>query len=281
MSKNVYLTAKYDSIFKNIFCDEDNPKLLIKLLESILNVEITSIKFLNNELKIHNKDERSKRVDGIFLINGKIYCHIEVNSSYNNELTYRNSIFFYSIIVSKTLKNENYNLNDNFIHVSFTYGLGKKYGVREEYKVVNKTGSIVRVKNIKEIEFNMDKIRAFWYNEDKEKLDKYKYLVMQNLDKEELEKLSVMYKGDEGIMDYNEKLRRLNENGKFNSLLTEEEEEIFWRNTERNIGEKLGEKRGEKRGKKDVAKNMLSDGVNIDLIAKYTNLSKQQIVSLK
>ncbi len=127
----------------------------------------------------------------------------------------------------------------------------------------------------------MDKIRAFWYNDGKEKLDKYKYLVMQNLDKEELEKLSVMYKGDEGIMDYNEKLRRLNENGKFNSLLTEEEEEIFWRNTERNIGEKLGEKRGEKRGKKDVAKNMLSDGVNIDLIAKYTNLSKQQIVSLK
>ena len=115
MSKKSYLTAKYDSIFKNIFCDEDNPKLLIKLLESILNIEITNIKFLNNELKIHKKDERTKRVDGIFLINGKIYCHIEVNSSHNNELTYRNSIFFYSIIVSKTLKNENYNLNDNFI----------------------------------------------------------------------------------------------------------------------------------------------------------------------
>ena len=273
MSKKSYLTAKYDSIFKNIFCDEDNPKLLIKLLESILNIEITNIKFLNNELKIHKKDERTKRVDGIFLINEKIYCHIEVNSSHNNELTYRNSIFFYSIIVSKTLKNENYNLNDNFIHISFTYGLGKKYGVKEEYRLVNTTGTIVRVKNIKEIEFNMDKIKAFWYNEDKEKLDKYKYLLMQNLNKEELEKLSIMYKGDETIMDYNEKLRKLNENGKFNSLLTEEEEEIFWRNTERNIGEK--------RGKKDVAKNMLNDGVNIDLIAKYTNLTKQQIVSLK
>ena len=281
MSKKSYLTAKYDSIFKNIFCDEDNPKLLIKLLESILNIEITNIKFLNNELKIHKKDERTKRVDGIFLINEKIYCHIEVNSSHNNELTYRNSIFFYSIIVSKTLKNENYNLNDNFIHISFTYGLGKKYGVKEEYRLVNTTGTIVRVKNIKEIEFNMDKIKAFWYNEDKENLDKYRYLVMQNLDKKELEKLSIMYKGDEGIMDYNEKLRRLNENGKFNSLLTEEEEEIFWRNTERNIGEKIGEKRGEKRGKKDVARNMLGDGVNIDLIAKYTNLSKQQIASLR
>ena len=179
MSKKSYLTAKYDSIFKNIFCDEDNPKLLIKLLESILNIEITNIKFLNNELKIHKKDERTKRVDGIFLINEKIYCHIEVNSSHNNELTYRNSIFFYSIIVSKTLKNENYNLNDNFIHISFTYGLGKKYGVKEEYRLVNTTGTIVRVKNIKEIEFNMDKINSFWYNEDKENLDKYRYLVIE------------------------------------------------------------------------------------------------------
>ena len=281
MSKNKFLTAKYDSIFKNIFCDEDNPKLLIKLLESILNIEITSITFLNNELKIHNKNERTKRVDGIFLINEKIYCHIEVNSSHNEELTYRNTIFFYSIIVSKTIKNENYNLNDNFIHISFTYGLGKKYDVKEEYRVVNIKGNIHRVKNIKEIEFNMDKIKDFWYNEDKEELDKYKYLVMQNLNKEELEKLSIMYKGDETIMDYNEKLRRLNENGKFNSLLTEEEEDRFWRNTERNIGEKRGEKRGKKEEKKYVAKNMLKEGLNIDLIAKVTNLTKQQILALK
>ena len=72
-------------------------------------------------------------------------------------------------------------------------------------------------------------------------------------------------------------MRRLNENGKFNSLLTEEEEEIFWRNTERNIGEKIGEKRG----KKDVARNMLKEGLDINLIVKVTSLSKQQIASLR
>ena len=103
-------------------------------------------------------------------------------------------------------------------------------------------------------------------------------LLLERFDKEELKKLSIMYKGDDlTIMDYNEKLRRLNENGKFNSLLTEEEEEIFWRNTERNIGEK----RGEKRGKKDVVRNMLKEGLDINLIVKVTSLSKQQIISLK
>ena len=64
---------------------------------------------------------------------------------------------------------------------------------------------------------------------------------MQDLNYKELENLSIMYKEDEIIMDYNEKLRKLNENGKFNSLLTQEEEDRFWRNTERNKGEKIGE----------------------------------------
>ena len=301
MGEKIFLTAKYDSIFKSIFCDEDNPKLLIKLLENILKREITSIKFLNNELKIHQKEERAKRVDSIVLINGNIYVHIEVNSSYKKEITYRNLIFFYSIIVSKTIKNENYNLDDEFIHIDFTYGLSKKYSEQEEYKEMNKTAKIVRTKNIKEIEFNMDKIKQFWYNEDKEKLDKYKYLVMQDLEKEQLEKLNKMYEGDEVLMDYYERLKKLNENDRFDSLLTPEEEEIFWRNTERNIGEKIGEKRGEKRGlelgekrgekrgkiegqkiaENNVARKMLKEGLDINLIARVTNLSKQQIASLR
>ena len=293
MNESIFLTAKYDSIFKNIFCDEDNPKLLVKLLENILNIKITSIKFLNNELKIHKKVERAKRVDGIFLINGKIYCHIEVNSSHNNEITYRNLIFFYSIIVSKTIKNENYNLDDEFIHIDFTYGLSRKYGEKEVYKEMNTTAKIVRTRNIKEIEFNMDKIKQFWYNEDKENIDRYRYLVMQDLKKEELEKLSKMYEGDEVLMDYYERLKKLNETDRFDSLLTPEEEEVFWRNTERNIGEKIGEKRGEKRGIKlgkikgqqiaenAVAKKMLKEGLDINIIARVTNLSKQQIASLR
>lgn len=139
----------------------------------------------------------------------------------------------------------------------------------------------------------MDKIKQFWYNEDKENIDRYRYLVMQDLKKEELEKLSKMYEGDEVLMDYYERLKKLNETDRFDSLLTPEEEEVFWRNTERNIGEKIGEKRGEKRGIKlgkikgqqiaenAVAKKMLKEGLDINIIARVTNLSKQQIASLR
>ena len=95
------------------------------------------------------------------------------------------------------------------------------------------------------------------------------------------------------INNYYERLKKLNETDRFDSLLTPEEEEVFWRNTERNIGEKIGEKRGEKRGIKlgkikgqqiaenAVAKKMLKEGLDINIIVRVTNLSKQQIASLR
>ena len=44
-------------------------------------------------------------------------------------------------------------------------------------------------------------------------------------------------------------------------------------------GEKIGEKRGEKRGIEKTARNMLKDGLSIDLIKKYTGLSTSKIKS--
>ncbi|MBD5443792.1 MAG: hypothetical protein HDR34_10405 [Treponema sp.] len=46
------------------------------------------------------------------------------------------------------------------------------------------------------------------------------------------------------------------------------------------IGEKRGEKRGRAEGKIETARNMLKDGLSVDLITKYTGISAQQISEL-
>ena len=46
------------------------------------------------------------------------------------------------------------------------------------------------------------------------------------------------------------------------------------------IGEKRGEKRGITKGKIETARNMLKDGLSVDLITKYTGISAQQISEL-
>ena len=45
-------------------------------------------------------------------------------------------------------------------------------------------------------------------------------------------------------------------------------------------GKKIGLIEGEKKGILDIAKNMLAEGMSIDLIAKLTKLSKKQISRL-
>ena len=60
---NKFYTAKFDCVFKTIFCDEDNPSLLKKLLERIFKKKIESIEFLRSELPVVSTDDKSKTVD--------------------------------------------------------------------------------------------------------------------------------------------------------------------------------------------------------------------------
>lgn len=49
---NKVWTARYDRVFKAIFCDEDNKHMMIKLLSNILEKEIMKLTFLNSELLV-------------------------------------------------------------------------------------------------------------------------------------------------------------------------------------------------------------------------------------
>ena len=48
----------------------------------------------------------------------------------------------------------------------------------------------------------------------------------------------------------------------------------------RTEGIAIGEKRGITKGKIETARNMLKDGLSVDLITKYTGISAQQISEL-
>ena len=258
------------------------------LLEDILKVKIKKLEFLSSELRIENVKEKRKTVDTLVKLNDNIYVQLEVNSSKNRIIALRNLVYFYHIIAKKTLKNEEYNINDEYIHIDFTYGLSKKGPSEEEYRERNRMAKIQYVDNVKIIEFNMDKIYNFWYYKNEEKIKKYKYLIMQNLEQEELEKLSKKFEGDEFIMKYKEKCNKLNDDDYFASFLSYEEDQKFLRNLYISEGERIGKKQGiaigEKHGientQKQIAKSMLQDGFTVAQVSKYTKLPESNILSL-
>ena len=126
----------------------------------------------------------------------------------------------------------------------------------------------------------------FWYSLDIEKVTKYSHLIMLDLGKNSLQEL-VKYDGK--VDEYMEKITKLNTDANFWEVFTPEEDERYIRNTIKRESEKKGEIKGEKIGtlkgkrieKIAIAKNMLAMQIDINTIAKVTNLSKNEIMKLQ
>ena len=110
----------------------------------------------------------------------------------------------------------------------------------------------------------------FWYSLDIEKVTKYSHLIMLDLEKNSLQEL-VKYDGK--VDEYMEKITKLNTDANFWEVFTPEEDERYIRNTIK--------RESEKKEKITIAKNMLAMQIDINTIAKATNLSKNEIMKLQ
>ena len=98
----------------------------------------------------------------------------------------------------------------------------------------------------------------------------FTHLIMLDLEKNSLKEL-VKYDGK--VDEYMEKITKLNTDANFWEVFTPEEDERYIRNTiKREI---------EKKEKIAIVKNMLAMQIDIDTIAKATNLTKKEIMKLQ
>lgn len=97
---------------------------------------------------------------------------------------------------------------------------------------------------------------------------------MLNLEKEELEKLS---KKDKVVIKYMKELERVNENPKFREYMSAEEDNKKIENSLKREWMEEGLKEGSYKRNIEIAKTMLKDNMDIEIISKYTNLSKEEL----
>ena len=283
-----FYTCKSDTAFKEIFGNSKNKNLLIWLLERILEVRINRLTYLNVERNNNDLVTKRKRLDILVETNvGRI--NVEMNATNKDYLHARNFCYLSNIYNKNTSISEDYNEDTLTIQINFTYGIKGDDKILRIYKVQDDEHKCY-IKNFEIYEYNMDMIKNFWYSLDTEKVNKYSHLIMLDLDSSSLKKL---VKYDKEIDEYMEKITKLNTDANFWEVFTPEEDERYIRNTimaeGQKIGEKIGEKKGEKKGetkgkkieKINIAKNMLTMQIDIDTIAKATNLTKKEIMKLK
>ena len=123
----------------------------------------------------------------------------------------------------------------------------------------------------------MDKITNYWYNSDVDKVNKYKHLIMLDLNQNDLEKMS---NGDDFVQEYEDKVTDLNNQETFRSFMTYEEDQRLIQNTEKKMAYDEGISQGIEQGisqgieqeKLEIAKNMLKEKLDIATISRMTGL---------
>ena len=282
-TKDFYLLNN-DVIFKNVF---NTKKRLKRLLESILLVEIYDIKERKTELDRTNKKSKKLVLDLVLDTNiGTI--NVEVNNNSKNYIVKRNLLYFFRLIGMCLKEAENYKDIEMHTQINLTWGLQKYYNyditdrdkielfIMDSKKHITRYGDVFKI-----IDVNMDYFNKLCYSKNMKEEEKLlKFLSSKN--KEELEANS---EGDAFMEEIKEDVERLNVSEKTLDELYVEGEEQRVRNTERKIGREEGIEEGLQQGIEqksiEIARNMLSMGLDIQTISKATGLLENDIENLK
>ena len=295
-----FFTCKYDKCFKCIFLNPLNQDLLTLLIKESTDLIFKNITYSNIEKNV-NIYIRRKYLD-INLDSNEAIIGIEVNGYKEKYIRPRNTSFMCDSYSNYTLVNNKYSEDKLIVQINYTYKVKSKVPIKK-YKILNTDRSDNKpfVKNFIIYEIYMDYIMNFWYNRNKQEVNKralkniikYKYFIMMNLNLEELKELIKITNNDERIVKYMEELKKVNTIPEYRQYITEEQDYQFKLNSVEYEGEKrgleigkkrgleIGKKRGleigEKKQKEKTIIEMLKENMPIDLISKILKIPKEQI----
>lgn len=294
MSTEKFFTCRNDRAFKEIFMKEDNKDLLIPLLEVCLGVHIQDLTYLNLEDNVDNVHVRKKSYD-LRLSTDIGRIQVEVNANIYDYSRVRQMAYLCNDYSHVTLSGDDYEEDLNMIQINFTYGLMKKFQDKYHYLYDDKGIRIYKLRdeekktfvdNFQIYEFNMDYFMKFWYNKDEEMIDKYRYIIMMNLD---LDNLSKMTKKDMVVDKYMKEIKRVNEDPGLVHFMSYEEDLRKRQNTmlrrakEDGVGEgfkqgiEQGIEEGKETTKRELAMKMVKEGIDFETISKITGFSNDEL----
>ena len=135
----------------------------------------------------------------------------------------------------------------------------------------------------------MDKYKEMWYDKNEIEINKYKYLIMLDMDMKRLKNLPK----DKVVEEYMEKIEKLNQDPIFINWITKEEDERKIKNTQISLaynnglndgisegisqGISEGISQGIDFGMKKIINEMIKNGMTIEQISKMINMEIEEI----
>ena len=244
---NQFYTAKNDIVFKAVMVR--NERVLRRLLEVILEIGIDEIILLDKEILPSRLMGKNRIVDLLVKFGNKM-INVELNASKKYYHNYRNASYLFGIYNDAIDRSEEYETlaEKEFIGINLSYEMGKKALMEEVFYLQSKDRNRF-IENFKIIEFNVDKIEKNWYTLSELEKERYKYIMMLDLEEE---KLSEFCRGDEVMEEFRKEVKRINKDERYSFFLSEEEDAEKLRKTEELIRKRKEEKREQRREQRRI-----------------------------
>ena len=286
-----YIPITYDKIFKKVFGDPNNTDKLAYLLSTIFKIPFEDLKdnieIIESEKRVNKVNEKMSKSDIVLNIKFSSFekVNLEMNIGFYKEVIVRN-LGYNSNLLSSSLKvGKNYSDIKPVIQINFnTYDIDKN-----SQKILDlftlKNDNNYELTNILQIyHINIDKWYKCWYNGDIERYSEEDQKLIRCL---ALLKITNNedFKKCIGETDMEDEIKK-DFVDTMDELCSDEEIERYYGSDEdleklRISGEKIKIKEAKKEKSIEIAKAMLKDTDNYELISKYTGLSIKEIEELK
>ena len=278
MAKNKYIPLTFDTLFKGVF--SKHPDILGIFLNDVLDLNLDKIKvdIKNNELENNNIKEKKDNVDIFVILNDKYYIDIELNSEYFKDIKRRNISYLYRI--TNLVLDKGSKLNELDDKKIYQLNLNCKTTKDEPLEGVGilwemKHNKIIS-SNPKMIIKNIDKYTKLYYNGNKEKRVVW-LAIFRATSFDELEGMLKYVLDKEKIKIFMKEVKLMTANDFVIHAWRKEEWDEYVENkkTERTFNE------GRDEGTTNVIRNMLLNGIDLELISKVSGRTIEQIKKIQ
>ena len=273
--KKKFYSLLSDTTFKYLFKNEKVRPMLEKVIKYYTDVDLKGYEFIDNEL--NSGDElKDYRLDSILLSPDKKHIvNVEMNKESSNYILLKNRTYLHRIAGNLLKENEDYSkIKDYFVEqINFNnfYCSENKDVEVNTYRLSDNKHNLT-IENFKIHNIYISKASEVCYNE----INKFMKLFTCK-SYEEMRKIALDDKEMNLIVD---EIERLNKEKYYGALYNIHEEQELLERSARSEGKEEGFIEGAHLAKLEDAKNFKKNGVDIEIIAKSTGLTIEEINKL-
>lgn len=275
------LSPKVDFVFKRIFGNEKHPDILISFLNAVMKPKdpIESVQIMNSDIEKEHIEDKYSRLDIKAITNKGEHINIEIQVKNEYNMIKRSLYYWSKMFENQIIEGDNYNKLSKTVCINildFKYLKNDTFHNAYRLKEINTNEELTDTMELHFIE--IPKLRKLDDSEEISDMLEAWVAFIQSPDSEVVEKLEMSKKE---IKEAKSELLRMSGDSKERDRYEKRKESILEKVSLIESAELKGLKEGENRKTIEIAKNLITNGLDNELIKNSTGLEIEEINILR